>query len=202
MAENKESVRNAYREKRDAMDRGQVETLSSKICAHLTASDLFAQAEYLYAYAPLGNEADIRPAVEAAWQQGKRIAFPKVFGEEMRFFEVTDFAQLEEGAFGIMEPSETAGAVPVDWRVSENRCGGEGSDAPAEPLLVLVPGVAFDHSGHRLGFGKGYYDRHFAACGKETMLLGVAYAFQIAEALPVELHDLRVSHLLTEDGIE
>ncbi len=202
MSEEKESVRNAYREKRDEMDRGQAETLSSNICAHLTVSDLFAQAEYIYAYAPLGNEADIRPAVETAWHQGKRVAFPKVFGEEMRFFEVTDFAQLEEGAFGIMEPSEAAGAEPVDWRAPESRCGGKGSDAPAEMLLVLVPGVAFDHSGHRLGFGKGYYDRHFAASGGAVTLLGVAYAFQIAEALPTELHDLRVSHLLTEGGLE
>ncbi len=140
--------------------------------------------------------------MEAAWQQGKRVAFPKVFGEEMRFFEVTDFAQLEAGAFGIMEPSEAAGAEPVDWRVPENRCGGKGSDTSAGALLVLVPGVAFDHSGHRLGFGKGYYDRHFAACGNEATLLGVAYAFQIAEALPVEPHDLRVHYFVTEEGLK
>ncbi len=202
MAEKKEDVRNAYREKRDEMPPAQAADLSARICAHLTASDFFARAEYLYAYAPLGNEADIRPAVEAAWHEGKRVAFPKVFGEEMRFFAVTDFAQLTEGAFGIREPSEEAGAVPVDWRAPENRCGENGSDAPTKPLLVLVPGVAFDRSGHRLGFGKGYYDRHFAACGSAATLLGVAYAFQIAEALPAEPHDLRVSHLLTEDDIE
>ncbi len=215
-AKKKEDVRKVFREQRDGMAPAQAADLSARICAHLTASDLFAQAEYLYAYAPLGNEADIRPAVEAAWQQGKRVAFPKVFGEEMRFFAVKDFAQLTEGAFGIREPSEEAGAVPVDWREPENRSGGNACDAPTEPLLVLVPGVAFDRSGHRLGFGKGYYDRYFAACGSDeaehspgsshdseaVTLLGAAYAFQIAEVLPAQPHDLRVSHLLTENGIE
>ncbi len=227
MTEKKE-LRASYRKLRDGMDRGQAEALSSKLCGHLLASDVYAKAAYLYAYSSLGSEADVYPFVAAAWQQGRHVAFPKVHGEEMRYYEITAFSQLKPGAFGILEPSEDEGAVPVDWREAENRPMEKngGSDpvpmtgqTEAGGLLILVPGVAFDRRGHRLGFGKGYYDRYFAAYAgdgtdaghraKESSglrpsctLLGVAYSFQIAESLPFEPHDLRVSHLLTEKGIQ
>ncbi len=167
------------------MERGQAARLSSRVCEHVRESDVFRAAAYLYAYAPMGSEVDIRAAVTAAWREGKRVAFPQVCGEEMRFLEVTDFGQLAPGAYGIPEPDEAAGAVPVDWR------GDPG-------LLVLVPGVAFDRSGHRLGHGKGYYDRHFA--DSADALLGIAFSCQMADALPAEPHDLRLTHLVTEKG--
>ncbi|MCC8065802.1 MAG: 5-formyltetrahydrofolate cyclo-ligase [Lachnospiraceae bacterium] len=187
----KQNVRDHYKQLRNEMSQGQVETLSLKICEHLISSDLFLQAEYLYAYAPLGNEVDIRPVVEAAWQQGKQVAFPKVFGEEMRYFEVTSFSQLKEGTFHVMEPEESAGAAPVDWR------GERG-------LLVLVPGVAFDRKGNRMGYGKGYYDRHFADLdtSQGESFTGVAYELQIAERLPTEDFDLSVTSLVTELGMK
>ncbi len=185
----KQNVRDYYKQLRNKMSQGQVETLSLKICEHLIASDLFMQAVYLYAYAPLGNEVDVKPVVEAAWQQGKRVAFPKVFGEEMRYFEVTDFSQLKEGTFHVMEPEETFGAAPVNWR------GERG-------LLVLVPGVAFDRQGNRMGYGKGYYDRHFADFDKsyDEGLLGVAYELQVTDCLPAESFDLRLYDIITEYG--
>ncbi len=226
--EEKKELRVYYRKLRDGMDRGQAEALSSKLCGHLLASDAYAKAAYLYAYSSLGSEADVYPFVAAAWQQGRHVAFPKVHGEEMRYYEITAFSQLKPGAFGILEPSEDRGAVPVDWREETNRPPEKdrGSDpallterTEAGALLVLVPGVAFDRRGHRLGFGKGYYDRHFSAyAGDKTdaaheaqesagsdascILLGVAYSFQIAASLPFEPHDLFVSHLLTEEGLQ
>ena len=64
---------------------------------------MFQKAEKILAYAPLGNEADIRFAIEAGWKQNKRIAFPKVFGDTMKYFEVSDFSELEEGTFHVMD---------------------------------------------------------------------------------------------------
>ncbi len=191
------------------MSRRDTEPLSAQITAHLIDSALFRGAQYLYAYYPLGNEADVRLAAQTAWQEGKRVAFPKVSGDAMRFFEVTGFGQLAEGTFGVMEPVETAGALPAGWQ---------------KDLLVLVPGVAFDRQGNRIGYGKGYYDRYFAeyaaaspgatqydaassgvtqydAASSGVTLVGVAYESQVADCLPAKPYDLTVSYLVTEKGI-
>ncbi len=194
------------------------EPLSARICSHILDSSLFRDAQYLYAYYSLGNEVNVRLVAQTAWQEGKRVAFPKVIGEDMRFFEVTDFGQFAEGAFGIMEPLEAAGAEEVDWmREGEEASGRVPDRAPGRALgsnlLVLVPGVAFDREGNRMGRGKGYYDRYFEDftgspdggaqinSTRSITLLGVAYEPQIADHLPAEPHDLVVPYLVTEEGI-
>lgn len=115
---------------------------------------------------------------------GKRVAFPKVFGEEMRFYEVSSFVEFTEGTFGVKEPPEEN---PVDWRCGRN-------------ALVLTPGVAFDRSGNRMGFGKGYYDRHFSGA-HDCVMLGVAYELQVTDRLPAGRFDVPLPWLVTEDGI-
>lgn len=162
----------------------QVEALSARICENIIRSRLFESAHVLYAYYPLGNEADVRPVVLEAWQRGKRVAFPKVFGEEMRFFEVSGFEELSAGAFGVMEPPEEH---PVDWRRGQS-------------ALVLTPGVAFDRGVNRMGFGKGYYDRHFSGL-HDCVLLGVAYDLQVVDRLPTEEFDVKLPRLVTEEKL-
>ncbi len=220
--EKKQEYRNRYKTVRNGMSRHDVDSKSAQICRNILDSDIYREAHYLYAYYPLENEVDVRLVAETAWQEGKSVAFPKVFGEAMRFFEVKDFGQLTEGAFGVMEPVENAGAVPVDWMDDKGNCGGDESyragaalsgRKPGSPLLVLVPGVAFDRQGNRMGYGKGYYDRYFDSFAESQKrgpsvegpqsitLLGVSYACQIADRLPVKSHDLTVPYLITEDGI-
>jgi len=181
---NKKEVRSLYKERRNGMLPGQVEDLSARICQNILRSRLFDSARFLYAYYPLGNEADVRPVIQEAWRQGKRVAFPKVFGNKMRFFEVTGFEQLSEGTFGVMEPCEEK---PADWRSGKK-------------LLVLTPGVAFDYQGNRMGFGKGYYDRHFSG-KRDYMMLGVSYELQIAEQIPTGDFDVPMKWIVTENGL-
>ena len=136
----KKEIRKQYKMLRNKMSEMEVKEKSDRICQNIISSNLFQQAERILAYAPLGNEVDIRPVIEEGWRQQKRIVFPKVFGDTMRYFEISSFSQLKEGTFHVMEPVETN---PVDW----------------EEALVFVPGVAFDRQGNRMGYGKGYYDR-------------------------------------------
>lgn len=177
----KQNIRSQYKQKRGRMSPEVVRMRSAWISAHLIQSELFREAKRIYAYAPLGNEADIKPVIEEGWRLGKQIAFPKVFGEEMRYFAVNGFSELEEGTFHVMEPVEH---TPVDW----------------EEVLVLVPGVAFSFEGGRMGYGKGYYDRFFAD-KPDAVKVGVAYNMQMADQLPMEAHDLRMDYLVTEDGL-
>lgn len=159
----------------------EVRKKSDQVCKNIISSELFQNAEKILAYAALGNEVDIRSVIEEGWRQNKRIAFPKVFGDSMNYFEVGDFSELEEGAFHVMEPQENR---PADW----------------EDALVLVPGVAFDRKKNRMGYGKGYYDRYFA--GKTGCVrLGIAYELQVAEQLPTEENDLPMEYLVTEKSL-
>lgn len=180
----KKDIRKLYRERRNRMSSEQTAVLSAQICENILKSRLFASVRFLYAYYPLGNEADIRAVVREAWRCGKRVAFPKVFGNEMRYFEVTGFEQFSAGTFGVMEPCENR---PVDWRFGMK-------------TLVLTPGVAFDFFGNRMGFGKGYYDRHFSV-EHDCVMLGVAYGLQMAKRLPVGDFDVPLSQIVTEEQL-
>ena len=177
----KQQIRKKYKTLRNEMSGEEVRKKSDQICKNIIASEIFRKSEKILAYAPLGNEVDIRPVIEEGWRQNKRIAFPKVFGDTMKYFEISDFTELEEGTFHVMEPKENHS---VDW-----------ADA-----LVLVPGVAFDRKKNRMGYGKGYYDRFFE--GKTSCVeLGVAYELQVAEQLPTEENDLPMEYLVTEESL-
>lgn len=181
MNNEKQRIRKKLKKKRDDLSREQVRKCSENICAHILESDLFARARHIYAYIPLRNEVDIRPVIRRAWELGKQVAVPKVFKDEMSFFRMEDFHELKEGAFHVMEPGEDH---PVCW----------------EDALVLVPGVAFDRQGNRMGFGKGYYDRYLARI-PEAVTMGIAYEFQILEEIPVADHDRSMDWLATESEV-
>jgi 5-formyltetrahydrofolate cyclo-ligase len=95
---------------------------------------------------------------------------------------VTSFADLVPGKFGIPEPRPETPCV-----------------APTEPDLLVVPGVAFDRRGHRVGYGKGYYDRLLAVTGAPVMAL--AYGFQLVEHIPDEPHDRCMDYILTPEEL-
>lgn len=181
METGKKELRRQFKEARDRMYSGQAAALSEMICGHVISSPAFVRAERVFAYYPLGNEVDVRDIVREAWRQGKQVAFPKVFGNEMSFFEIGDFQKLHPGTFGVMEPEETC---PADWSTG----------------LMLVPGVAFDRGGNRMGFGKGYYDRYLAR-HPGCICLGMAYELQVADRIPTEETDVPLHCLVTEKGI-
>lgn len=174
----KKKIRKYYKEKRDHLSAEQVNSYSEDICKHVIQLQVFRKTEYIFAYYPLGNEADIRAIIEKAWSLGKRVAFPKVFGDMMRFFEISDFSSLHSGTFGVMEPEEKN---PVSWSTP----------------LVLVPGVAFDLNGGRMGFGKGYYDKYLASI-PTCITMGISYDFQITDELPMEPTDVALDYIISE----
>lgn len=140
----------------------------------------FAAARSLALYSPILNELFTEEIFGQARSLGKRVGFPRVQGPEMEFFEVTRHEDLQPGNFGILEPQ---GGEPLPM---------------AELDLLLVPGVAFDQTGHRLGYGKGYYDRLLHQRSPHCRLVGFCYEFQLVASLPAEAHDIRMDLLVTE----
>ena len=166
------------------MPKQEVWELSEQLARQILGWEAYINAKFLYVYYPLGNEVSLIPVFEDAWKQGKKLAFPKVCGNEMSFYEVGSLNQLKEGCFHVMEPDVTPDARPVLW----------------DEALCFVPGVVFDQSGGRFGYGKGYYDRYFSS-RQGVRLAGCAYEAQVIPQLLVKEHDKKMDVLITEKRI-
>ena len=129
-------------------------------------------------YADYNHEVITRYIIEESWKLKKEVAVPKVSGKDMIFYKLTDFSQLEEGYYGIPEP--TKGQI-ADW----------------QDALMIMPGVAFDRDNHRVGYGGGFYDR-FLEKHPGLVRLAVAFEFQILEQVPVEPTDILPQIIITE----
>ncbi|MDD5199107.1 MAG: 5-formyltetrahydrofolate cyclo-ligase [Terrimicrobiaceae bacterium] len=147
---------------------------SAVIAAHL--------ADYsgmIFGFVPMRSEPDWLP--RGAKQ---RVAVPRVEGDRLVFHRVEGLWELARGPFGAREP-----AADETTRVEAG-----------EAEIVLVPGVAFDREGTRLGRGRGFYDRFLADPALAARRIAICFACQIVERVPVEPHDAEVDALLTEDG--
>lgn len=184
----KRQIRKIYKEKRDAIPKTIAKELSNQLSEHILHWTPYKEAKKVYFYYPLGQEVSLLPVIEDALMHGKQVAFPKVTGNSMNFYEICDLSQLAEGCFHVMEPNIVLkqGDDPklADWKHA----------------LCFVPGVVFDLSGARFGYGKGYYDRYFTE-KSGCRLVGCAYQCQIAERLPVDVWDIKMDNLITENGI-
>ena len=155
-------------------------TFSQLICQNIEQHPRWKAAQTVLAFYPLPDEPDLRPLLEHYYQE-KRLLLPVVQGDQMVIRQYEGQASLCEGAFHILEP--------------------QGPDLPLPSLsidLVLVPGVAFNAAGHRLGRGKGYYDQFFAANPQivAAYKLGIAFPFQIVKEIPTEPHDICMNEVL------
>lgn len=159
----------------------EVEDWSRKITEKVLALPAFLQAERVMVYADYNHEVITRYIIEEAWKQKKEVAVPKVSGKDMIFYKLTDFAQLEEGYYGIPEP--TQGDV-ADW----------------QGALMIMPGVAFDRANHRVGYGGGFYDR-FLEKHPALIRVAVAFEFQMLEQVPVEPTDILPQIIVTEEKL-
>lgn len=155
--------------------------LSLEIQSRLLGEDCYRKAACLGLYSAILNEVATEQLALRAWLDGKRVVYPRLIADDhLAFFEAAGFSDLSPGAFGILEP---AASRPV----------------PLESIdLLVVPGVAFDLEGHRLGYGRGCYDRVLSGCRSGLEKVGLAYEFQVVEKLPVAGHDCRISRLVTE----
>jgi 5-formyltetrahydrofolate cyclo-ligase len=183
----KSDLRKLAREKRKAVSHLDI---GVALASHAAALKLYSGA-VVGGYHALPSEADPARLLQALVAQGCHIAFPRIAAQGMplEFHAVPDGEVLKKGAHGIHEPE-------AHW-------------PSVMPHLLLVPLLAFDKSGHRLGYGGGFYDRTLLAYrsgaayrgGAAVRAVGVAYAAQELDALPAEAHDMKLDGILTESGL-
>lgn len=169
----KHELRRVIRRKKRAMTEEEICEKSTRLAELFLASDAYKNAGTIYGYLPYNQEVRTVPILERALSDGKRVAVPKCYGEEMRFLYLDDLTQVAPGYAGIPEPIADA---PV---------------ARDETALVLMPGLAFDRQGHRIGYGGGFYDR-FLAAEPNHPTVALCYDFQVLPALETEEFDVPV----------
>jgi 5-formyltetrahydrofolate cyclo-ligase len=181
----KAALRRKILARRDAVDHAVRVRLSAAALARVASLRAFREAGVLLAYVSFGSELETRPLLHAVLTSGQTLVLPRVDRPARRLVlhEVRDLeAELQPGTWGIAEPVARCPIV-----------------APAAIDFVLVPGVAFDPLGGRIGYGAGYYDRLLAAWPPPVPpLVAAAFELQVVPAVPVLASDRRVGLVVTE----
>ena len=176
---NKKVLRQEIGAKKRAMTPEQIESASQRLCEKLFETAFYRETKSLYAYLSYNQEVRTQTILERAQEDGKRIAVPKVVGEDMVFIWLDDLIAVSNGYCGIPEPIS------------------DGPIANDETALILMPGLAFDPQGHRMGYGGGFYDRYLAVHPHHP-LVALCYDFQLFDHLETESHDIPVDLVISD----
>lgn len=182
----KKALRRAIYAVRDALSPEEIRLKSEAIARRLYDLEQYRESGTIMFFLSFRSEVDTRPAVEESLARGKKVLVPKAMlaARELVPSYLLDWGtDLAPGAYGIPEP-----------RPEALRPAG-----PAAVDLLIVPGVAFDLKGNRLGYGGGYYDRFFARLRPGVPLAALCFELQLVQSIPVEPWDRRVDFIITED---
>lgn len=179
----KKSLRREIGRRKRAMTAAEIENYSRELAERLYETPEYRCARSIYAYLPYNQEVRTWQILSRARADGKRVAVPKVYGDVMKFLWLDDFSQVAAGAYTIPEPIF------------------DEPEADDEAALVLMPGLAFDSDGRRVGYGGGFYDKYLEAHPGHR-LVALCYPFQLFAHLDVEAHDIPVDRVICAgDGI-
>ncbi len=173
---NKSLLRKQIRQQKEALTPQQIEAASLDLTEQFCSHPLYKEARTIFAYLSYNQEVRTAPLIRRAWSDGKAVAVPKIIDDQMVFLRLDEGDPIAEGYKGIPEPVKE---VPL-------------RDPTA---LVLLPGLAFDPMGHRLGYGGGFYDRFLSAEPHPTIAL--CFDFQVYDHLDCEEHDIPADVVLS-----
>ncbi|GBD06685.1 5-formyltetrahydrofolate cyclo-ligase [bacterium HR21] len=184
----KAELRRIALERRAALPEARRRDFSARICRYVLAHPWIQQAQKVHTYCSFGTEVETHTLCQWLLQLGKRVAVPVVVGTELRHAWISAQTRFRSNRWGIPEPEVSPEEL-----------------LPAEALglgahdVVLVPVVAYDRWLHRLGYGRGYYDRFLSLVAARR--IGLAFSVQAFDMLPHGAHDLTLDALITEEGI-
>ena len=168
---------------RNNMAEDEVFTKSKLAADCFIESEFYKNAKCIMVYKRLGNEADTSPIISKAFADGKALVFPVTDAESGKItpYYADESTEFVSGGFSVSEPKNSVQANPFDIDV------------------VLIPGIAFDSFGARVGFGKGCYDMFLPKTN--ALKIGYCYQFQLADKIPASDHDINMDYVITESGI-
>ncbi|NLW40703.1 MAG: 5-formyltetrahydrofolate cyclo-ligase [Tissierellia bacterium] len=183
----KKVMRKEMLENRSKLTKKEIREKSNKIKEKLMRLEKFKEAQVIFSFISFGDEVDTHEIIKESLKLGKRVGVPVTIpeGRKLLVSELYDFdKELELGYYDILAPKEEY--------IREIH--------PKEIDVVLVPGVVFTPAGYRIGYGGGYYDRFFSK-NKDIYKIGLCFDMQIADEIPIDLYDIPVDIIITEDRI-
>lgn len=179
----KNLIRKQMKQLRADMTRTERFEKSMQIFEQLITVPEFKRADMIYTYVSMDNEIDTIMLIDYSLSLEKRVFVPRVSGKDMEFYEISDISELNPGYMGIYEP-DINGKEP-DY----SRTG-----------FMCMPGLAFDRSYNRIGYGGGFYDRYLSVDNK-LYKAALAYEAQLLESIPAQDGDVRPDMIVTEESI-
>lgn len=186
LVKNKAEYRKFVQEMRENIQCENKLIMDKKIYDNFINSELYKLASNIFIYVSYNSEVNTHQIINQALIDDKRIFVPKVISKKdgMVAVEIFSLLELSKGYFGVLEPTN------FDKKIEEN-----------EIDLVLMPGVAFDKSGGRIGYGGGFYDRFLPKLNRDIKKIALAYSFQVFDYVPHELHDEKIDGIITDEYI-
>ena len=190
----KDEVRRRALTIRDGLAKEYRAESSRRIVERVLRSEWFQKAKAVFSYASFRSEVETDGLNREVLRQGKQLFLPKTYAGtgQMRFFPVEDLGTLQKGYQGIFEPEETVAA--------ERQVFGDDSMFSKEDVVMIMPGVAFDGNGNRMGYGGGYYDRYLARYGGRITPVLAVFEEQEHPEIPVGEWDVRPERIVTQEG--
>lgn len=182
----KNKIRHKFLNLRNSMNSNDYRVISSEITDNFFSHklDIFPENKSIMLYSSFRNEAATDKIIEILFSQNKKICLPACENDNITVYEYTGPSCLKKDRFGILSP---------DPDLCPRAC-------LSDIHMVIVPGIAFDIEGKRIGFGKGYYDR-FLVKIPHAIKTGFCYEYQIAENIPADRYDIPMDYLLTESRL-
>lgn len=186
--EKKIAVRQVLIQKRRQLEPSLKREMDERICNYILSLATYRYSDTVLFYYPLKGEVDVTSALKRAWEDKKTVLLPRCRKDKngiMDFYIVNSINELEEGAFGVMEPKSTCTLFP--------------KESCKDSAICIMPALTFDRSGYRLGYGKGYYDRYLQ---KFTGIkIGVVYSDFMYDKVPHGYYDVKADIIITEKGV-
>lgn len=191
----KNNIRRQIKEEKSKLSKEYLLEESQLIIKKVKNHPAYIESKIVYTYVSFNQEVITHEFIKEAFNDGKIVAIPKVSHGELAFIYIESLDFLKVSGMGILEPQEGLIAkpdIPYGRKETDKTIG-------TDPILVLVPGFAFDRNKNRLGYGKGYYDKFFSKYSHVPMTkLAITFDFQIVDEIPVTPYDVKMDEIITQ----
>jgi 5-formyltetrahydrofolate cyclo-ligase len=180
----KESLRKEMMKKRNSLSKSEKKMKDGSIYNQVINDPDYKSADSVFLFMSFGSEINTKPIIQHALDHNKRVFLPKVVGKNLELFEIKNFENLERSKYGILEPNAYCQKI--------HNCGID---------FILMPGLAFDPTGGRVGYGGGFYDRYISNIPnyQEIPKVAIAYSFQIIDKVPMDKYDIPVDRIIRNE---
>lgn len=164
---------------------------SHQIAMHVSNTNAYIDASNILIYMHYKSEVMTDEIIQNALLSGKHVFVPRIKNEQMEFYKIHSFEDCIPGSFGILEPQFDCTSFGEHLKFNPIK--------KIQDTLMILPGLAFDHTGSRLGYGGGYYDRYLQHTFSNCIKIAIAYECQLINHVPIEAFDQKLDYIITEN---